>query len=448
METKPEKSIADFIEDYFELNPEEPIRLQPYQRNILECKSPFRIINKARQVGVSTTVAWEALAYAMLVPNQTVLFISIAERQAMELLNYVKRVLDNFKITHHVKLLEETKTHIRFDNNSRILSLPNSPPTVQGIRANRVYIDEFGLFENDKRMLDAILPSISHGGCVTIISRPCGKRGEFYRILSEAKESKNDFIPFEIPWTECHIGKYQEMTETLRHNMDEISFRETYNCEFLDESSSFFPYEILIPAIDESMIQPTREMSLRFGIDFGRKVNATVLTIVEFKEGMHYVRHIKEFSGVPFTTQLSYINKKIKDLKPTEVIVDDFGLGIRLFEELRETHGSIIAPAHMSTEIKDKMITELRMLFEDKKIKIPRNEKLLQQLHALKRTISGGYIKWEPGKTEDFGKHDDYVWSLAMAAPMGNINQLKYFAVGEAKQPPVLFRDESTYDNE
>jgi len=448
------KTIADFIEENFELSPGEKIKLYPYQKDILLCKSKFRIINKSRQVGISSLVAWEALAYALLKPNQTILFISVSERQASELMNYVKRVLYNLKRKERIILLEETKTLIRFDNNSRIISLPNSPTTVQGFRADRIYIDEFALFENDKRMLEAILPSISHGGYITLISRPFGTRGEFYRLWKEAKQNKNNFVPFEIPYKECPSQTFQEMIKEIKKTMDEVSFRESYCCEFVDEASSFFPYELILSCVDENITHPRPEMCLRIGVDFGRKQNSTVITVTEVKGGMFIVRQIKEFLGVSYTAQLMYLNKRIKELKPEIVNVDEFGVGIRLFEELREKHGSLINPIQLTAPTKDRLITDLRILFEDKKIRIPRNEKLLQQLHALKKTIKGGYIKWEPGKTEDFGKHDDYVWSLAVAVAQKPVPQLKYFKVGEVSTSAVgydrdfkttLLEDDETY---
>jgi len=425
------KDILAFIKENFELFPGEKIQLHPYQEQVLGCTAQFRIINKARQVGISSIVAWEALAYSLLENNHTTLFVSVAERQASELLNYVKRVLFNLKLKQHIVLLEDAKTSIRFENGSRIISLPNSPNTVQGFRANRVYIDEYALFENDKRMLEAILPSISHGGSITLISRPYGMRGEFYRILKEAKEGKNQFIPFEISYKECKYPRYQEMIKRIKETMDEITFRESYNCEFIDETASFFPYELQLPCIDMELTHARPEMDLRFGIDFGRKQNSTVIIVVEAKEGVFLVRDIKEFIGVSYGVQLNYISRRIEDLKPNVVNVDEFGVGVRLFEELREKHGSIINPVQLTTQMKDRLITDVRILFEDKKIKIPKNERLMQQLHALQRKVQGGYIKWEPGKTEEFGKHDDYVWSLALAVSQKAVPQLKYFITGE-----------------
>ena len=437
-----EKSIADFIEDYFELRIDEPLTLQPYQRNYIENKAQFRLIVKGRQIGMSSTISWEALSHAILEPDQTILFISIAERQAVELLNYVKRVLDNARQKHHIGIVEESKTNIKLDNNSRIMSLPNSPNTIQGIRAQRIYIDEYALFKDDKRMLEAILPSISHGGVVTVLSRPMGRRGEFYRLVKEAREGKNNFVLFEIPYTDCTLPEYQKNVAEVRKILDEISFREQYCCEFIDETTSFFPYDLLLPCIDENIVESRPGMSLRFGIDFGRKVNSTVITEIELKDNIVYVRYTKEFQGVLYGTQLSYINDRITQFKPETVNVDEFGVGVRLFEELRNKHGSIITPIELIPTTKDKLIQDLRIMFEEKKIRIPRNDKLIQQLHALQRTVVGGYIKWEPGTTEDFGKHDDYVWSLAMAATRSAVSQIRYFKVGEVSPEAIGYNKE------
>jgi phage FluMu gp28-like protein len=317
------------------------------------------------------------------------------------------------------------------------MSLPNSANTVQGIRAHRIYIDEFALFKDDSKMLESILPSISHGGVVTALSRPAGKRGQFYRLVRESQQGKNNFTLFTIPYTECTLHSYQKNIVEIRKVLDEISFREQYMCEFIDETTSFFPYELLLQCIDDDMVESRPGMKLRFGIDFGRKVNSTVVLEAEMKPDTIHVRTMKEFCGVQYGTQLMYMNDRIKLMKPEIVNVDEFGVGIRLFEELRNEHGSIIFPVQLITNTKDKMIQDLRIMFEEKKIRIPRNDKLMQQLHALQRSVSGGYIKWEPGTTEDFGKHDDYVWALAMAVSKAYYPQTDYFVTGDTSLDAV-----------
>jgi phage FluMu gp28-like protein len=405
------QAIIRFIEDNVRIRPdEEPVKLFPYQKRLLECQERFRLIVKARQIGVSSLMAWEALACAILYPSITILFVSSSERQASELLEYVKRAFFNAGLG--VKLIEESKTAMRFANNSRIISLPQSPNTVMGFTAQRLYIDEFAFYEQDKKMIEAIIPSISHGGYVTIFSRPAGKSGEFYRLFRDAQQGLNPFIVFILPYYECPLEEYQKMVERVKSTMDEMSFKQTYMCEFVDEAVSFFPYELIIPCINDKIAQKaTHLMNLKFGIDFGKKVNSTVVIIVEEKDGRYIVREIKEFLNVPYSEQLNYISERINELRPRAVNIDASGVGIRLHEELREKHGSIIVPYTLTPAMKEELIQNLRIMMEDKKLEIPRNETLISQLHSLERTEKSGLTSYR----HEPGKHDDYVWALALA---------------------------------
>lgn len=430
-----------FIEDNFELYPGEKLKLFQYQKDILSCNSLFRIILKARQLGISTLIAMEALAKALLLPERTILFVSASDRQAKELLGHVYTMVYNLKRREDIPLMEESKETIRIkENNSRIISLPNNPNTIQGYRATDIYLDEYAIHENDKKILEAVLPSISHGGTLTIVSRPAGPRGEFYRIYKEAMSGKNNFIPFKIDYKQCPSKTYQKMIEEIEKTMDDISFREQYMCEFADESQSFFPYDLILPCVDDSISRPQPSMKLRFGIDFGTLVNSTVITIVEFKEDYVYLRDIIEFINVPYSVQLKSIANKIEELKPEAVNIDALGVGVRLKEELRTKHGSLIHGIESTPPYRNKIISDLKILFEDKKIRVPNNEKLLQQLHALRRTQTQ-YNKttYKPSPTENYGKHDDFVWSLAMATAKKNLTQVRYFKMNDASQaPPTL----------
>ena len=58
------------------------------------------------------------------------------------------------------------------------------------------------------------------------------------------------------------------------------------------------------------------------------------------------------------------------------------------------------------------MATELRVAFENKAISIPRNQALINQLHGLEQSVtSAGTVRYRHQE----GKHDDYVWALALA---------------------------------
>jgi phage FluMu gp28-like protein len=64
--------------------------------------------------------------------------------------------------------------------------------------------------------------------------------------------------------------------------------------------------------------------------------------------------------------------------------------------------------------VKEKLITNLRQLFQDRKIEIPNNAILIHQLHSLQREQGDVTIRYR----HEQGEHDDYVWSLALACYM------------------------------
>jgi len=430
----PPISIKDFFEESTTLLGK-PLRTYIYQEKLFDCKANFRIINKARQIGISTAIAMEALYYAIWFDNQTILLVSTGDRASRELMDKIKNLLfamkEKFtleigsnKVSNELDI--DTKTMITFKNNSRIVSLPNNPDTVVGFRAHRVYIDEFAHLENSKDIWTSILPSISRGGKLTIISTPKGKIGEFYRIWSESVQGKNDFVRLIMPYTDVTEMDYREKIEENKKLMTEIQFNQEYNCEFIDENISMFPYELINPCIVEvdSIFRIKTVNPIYLGIDFGNLRSSTVVIIAEKLETKWVVRPpIKEFLGKKriegeeaesdFRPQLEYIKDLVMKIRPTRVFVDSTGYGLPLFDELRRSFGGLIQGTTFSNPLKENLITNLRVLFENRQIEIPPNENLIDQLHGLERMVTKGseFVRYK----HSYGKFDDYVWALCLA---------------------------------
>ena len=101
------------------------------------------------------------------------------------------------------------------------------------------------------------------------------------------------------------------------------------------------------------------------------------------------------------------------------------------------------------------MATALRVAFESGALKIPRNEKLIQQLHGIQRSISpAGTVRY----AHTTGQHDDYVWALCMAvtgaqSPLpGNFDDIEQppgryetYSFGEEKMIPTGSISYETY---
>src|SRR3990172_3862509 len=96
IQSYPPVSIKDFFEKTARLGTEK-INIYKYQTELFENTEKFRLINKARQIGISTAVAMEALYKAIWFPNKTILFISTGERTSRELMEKVKTILNTIE---------------------------------------------------------------------------------------------------------------------------------------------------------------------------------------------------------------------------------------------------------------------------------------------------------------------------------------------------------------
>ena len=442
IDSYPPLNIKDFYESYTKLNGK-PIIVYDYQVELFNDSNKHRILNKARQIGLSTAIAMEALYYSIWFPHQLVLFVSVSEKQSRELMDKVKMLLrhmEPFSLetefgTASNEIISDTKTMVEFKNGSRLISLPNNPKTIVGYTADRVYIDEFGLFEKPDEVWQSIVPSLSRGGKITLVSTPRGKIGEFYRIWDESERKLNDFSRLRIPWQRCKEPAYVENIEGMRNIMSEIQFKQEYECEFIDENISMFPYEILNPCVKENIdsifnIQTVNPIYI--GIDFGALRSSTVIIIAEKIDNKWIIRPpIKEFVGKQITgdekidedlfkPQLNHIKDLLLKIRPTRVFVDATGYGIPLFNTLREAFGGLIQGTTFTNPLKENLIMHMRVLFENRQIDIPDNKTLIDQLHGLEKQVtSGGYTRY----AHSYGKFDDYVWALALAISPQAIKQ-------------------------
>jgi len=402
--------VIDFIEKYMKLEGK-PIELYDYQKDILRDDSDYRIINKSRQVGISTTIALEALTYALGKHDCTVLMVSVAERQSKELLDKVKRAYDSLPKTIQVPLETETKKKVVFRNGSRIISLPNNPRTVRGYRADRVYLDEFANFEKSNKIWEAIMPSVSRGGKVTICSTPLGKLGKFYELWADAE----DFSKHEIPWEMC--PDIEDQIERIKSGMpDETQFKQEYCCEFIDESMSFFPFDLIKECVEE--IDDYSGELLNMGVDFGKKRDSTVVVGIT-RESPHEMKVLREFKGGSLSTYQEpkdYLIRNISDSwEVSRIYLDDSGPGQEIIENLQNRFGTIIKPISFTNPEKEKMIWNLKHMMLDGKIKLQDDQKLINQLHALRKKVTDmGNIQYVHPSSGSV-VHDDYVWALALA---------------------------------
>ncbi len=103
-----------------------------HQRRWLEDHSRLRVCCKARQIGMSTAVATEALHAAVY--GETTVIVSASQRQASELLRKAVQLLPLVTVAADgaVRVDKQSAEAIELSTGGRVISLPASAATVQG----------------------------------------------------------------------------------------------------------------------------------------------------------------------------------------------------------------------------------------------------------------------------------------------------------------------------
>ncbi len=395
----------------------EDIQLYPYQKKFLLDDSHFRIVMKARQLGLSWIIALEGLFCALAHPYQTILFVSSGEEAAKRVLQYVYSFI--YGMPMKPRMLTRSLTECRFLNHSRIVSLPNNDRTVRGYRAHKVYCDEFAALMNDNEILAAIQPSISRGGSLTILSTPRGRANRFWDVWDDDNAG---YSKHRISWQECPDIEYRKMIKRMQRTMLDLDFRQEYCCDPSISDMAFFTRELLKWVINDDahyLSELESKNKTVMGIDFGKRVSSTAITIAERCDDLVKIRFQEELRNMPYDFEVGEKSSQLRRIASIndafnvdEINIDATGVGVRLEEDMRRLFGAKVESIIFSSKTKEILITNFKILCEKHGIELINDAEFISQLLSLEREVlPSGNVRYKHIKS----KKDDRVWSAALA---------------------------------
>ncbi len=224
------------------------------------------------------------------------------------------------------------------------------------------------------------------------------------------------------------------MDTGIKMDKNEAEFKREFCCDFIEEGLSFFPYPMLYGCADVDTLYPNgykaREEEIMYiGVDFAKKQDETAIVVVEKdKNGVFTVINAEAFNakgmgeeGAGFYSDMERtIGMFTKLYNPLSIKVDQTGPGESVYDHLysMEDIGSKVWGYILTNPFKENLIVNLRMLFERRKIRIPKETmpigaKMISQLHAMEKTSteSGLHSRYS-GKETGL---DDLSWALALA---------------------------------
>jgi phage FluMu gp28-like protein len=239
--------------------------------------------------------------------------------------------------------------------------------------------------------------------------------------------------------------------EAREQALDKRAYDQNYECSFADENLTLLSHELITTAerddagfiCEQDWSQEclrsllTAHGSLFVGFDVGRKVDLSVITVMEDLNGLKVVRGILRIQNMRLPEQQERLGEICRLPKFRRAAIDMTGLGLGLFEYAQKQFGSsrihginfsttVPATRAMALEgrkretvrVTEAMAMELLQAYEDRRIQHPADARLRDDLRKPEKiTTPGGRVSI--AATRDEAGHADHFWSFALAVEVG-----------------------------
>ncbi len=153
------------------------------------------------------------------------------------------------------------------------------------------------------------------------------------------------------------------------------------------------------------------------GIDVARRRDLWVAAVLEDVGDALWLREMICLRDVPFSAQRAEVARLVRTHRPLRILVDQTGMGEAVVEQLQEDHGRLTVEGVLMTPARRlDVATHLREAFEDRRLRIPTDPALRDDIHSLRAEPGAGGAPRLVADRKDSDGHADRFWALALAA--------------------------------
>lgn len=395
-------------------NPTEPQK--DFYRLIHEDKPFISCVVAGRQTGKTFFMQNDCVMRALNNPKHRMFWVSPIQDQANKVMKDIEAMFSNHQDLWNqiIKRYDRKANEMYFYNGSFIkFRSADSGDNLRGATLDYIYLDEAAYMKLDF-INEVLLPMVTRTGGRVCAASTFNGPNWFYEWYKDGQIEGNQEQIKSIKRTYLDLND-EAVSKTvlgIRKSMTKAQFDQEFLCRPVSANALFSNVE---DAVDESRVENYERLYI--GMDIGVAQDYTVLTAMtennevididrfnykeegmdseEFKERIKafYLKHDEKLSAAYF------------EVNNNDLLFDDITDDDRMYK---------LIPFHTTAKTKPDMIRNLIKLFEDKLIKIPKNDDLIKELYDFKskRNAITGNLQF----SNTDGKHDDMVMSLAIAA--------------------------------
>ena len=218
-----------------------PFKTFPFQNDCTQefIDNRFVIVNKSRQLGLSTLTAAYSVWLALFQKDKNILVIATKLAVAQNFTKKTKMMIKGLpKWLVLPEIVSDNKQTIEFSNGSSIKAVPTSDDAGRSEALSLLIIDEAAFIHNFDTLWTGLYPTLTTGGRAVILSTPNGVGGQFHKLYTDAQTGENDFKPINLPW-DVHPEHDDEWFKMTTNNLSKRQTAQEYLCDFASSGAVF-----------------------------------------------------------------------------------------------------------------------------------------------------------------------------------------------------------------
>ena len=437
----------------------------PYQIAWITDRTPLRLMQKSRQVGISYADAYDSVR--KVCSQHAKLDVWISSRDEAQARLYVEDCKKWARILQAAardlgKVVLDTKGDasayvLEFASGLRIHSLSSNPNALAGKRGH-VKLDEFALHPDQQLLYRVAKPVTTWGGTLSIISTHRGANSVFNRLIRDVEENGNPMgwslhtVPIQKAVEQGLVERINQKTgqdETRAQFLkrleaeciDREQWHQEYCCIPADGSTAFIAFELITqceqPGLQLQSISSLRaqlEQSLRsgrppqaddpkapatnqvrefyLGVDVARKNDLCVFDLGEKIGDVVWDSLRLELQDRSFSEIETELYELLRWPQVKRACMDATGMGLQLAERAQERFGWKVEPITFTAGMKEELAFGLRADLEDRRLRLVCDDRLRADLRAIRKEVTtSGHFRFG-GESGD--SHCDRFWAKAL----------------------------------
>lgn len=359
-----------------------------------------------RQVGKSYGLQFEIIRFSLEAPS-VIMYLCPTNNLARKCFKDLSKKLIKSGL---IKSANSTTLEIEWVNGSQVLfRSAEMRDNLRGYTVDFLIIDEAAFISDE--IFDIVLPMTNvKQAPIVIVSTPRFRTGKFYEWYQYGMNNLKNF--YSLTWSSYDTSEFltDELKEEYKQTMTKQKFQNEILGEFTDDDGSLF--NNIAECIYTGKVEYN---SLFIGVDWatGTGRDYTVVTAINENGEMVFIKYFNDKTPTDQVNELTKIfNEKKQYIKLVQV--EQNSIGNVFYDMLVKQNPNIRIIKFLTTnKSKSRLVNQLQTALENEKIKLIKDDKLLNELRVYESTYNSktGTISYNAPS----GYNDDTVISLMLA---------------------------------